>query len=98
MRFLNHRCRLSSLHGLDQPQKNAVIKGSFESWLVGFISELNIRSERDMVGGGDFDAIIAWMNRRFLATPSERIGSRARSGYGTGKKGCQAIVGGKNPI
>ena len=58
-------------------RKNAVIKGSFESWLVGFISELNIRSERDMVGGGDFDAIIAWMDQRCLTTPSDRIGIAA---------------------
>src|SRR5439155_9771011 len=28
-------------------KKNAVVKGSFESWLVGFISGLNISGERD---------------------------------------------------
>ena len=26
-----------------------------------------------MIGGGDFDAIVEWMDRRCLATPSERI-------------------------
>jgi hypothetical protein len=26
-----------------------------------------------MVGGGDFDAIIAWMEHRCLTTPSDRI-------------------------
>ena len=46
--------------------KNAVVKGSFESWLVGFISGLNVSGERDMVGGGDFDAIIEWMDKRCL--------------------------------
>jgi hypothetical protein len=58
-------------------KKNAVVKGSFESWLVGFISGLNISGERDIVGGGDFDAITAWMDKRCLATPSERIGIAA---------------------
>jgi hypothetical protein len=58
-------------------KKNAVVKGSFESWLVGFISGLNISGERDMVGGGDFDAIIAWMDQRCLTTPSDRIGIAA---------------------
>ena len=57
--------------------KNAVVKGSFESWLVGFISGLNVSGERDMVGGGDFDAIIEWMDKRCLATPSDRIGIAA---------------------
>jgi hypothetical protein len=57
--------------------KNAVVKGSFESWLVGFISGLNISGERDMVGSGDFDAIIGWMDQRCLATPSDRIGIAA---------------------
>jgi hypothetical protein len=51
-------------------KKNAVVKGSFESWL-------NISGERDMVGGGDFDAIIAWMDHRCLTTPSDRIGIAA---------------------
>src|SRR3979411_2419582 len=37
---------------------NAVVKGSFESWLVGFISGLNVGGERDMVGGCEFDGII----------------------------------------
>lgn len=58
-------------------KKNAVVKGSFESWLVGFISGLNISGERDMVGGGDFDAIIAWMDHRCLTAPSDRIGIAA---------------------
>ena len=58
-------------------KKNAVVKGSFESWLVGFISGLNISGERDIVGGGDFDAIISWMDQRCLATPSDRIGIAA---------------------
>ena len=58
-------------------KKNAVVKGSFESWLVGFISGLNVSGERDMVGGGDFDAIIEWMDKRCLAMPSDRIGIAA---------------------
>ena len=58
-------------------KKNAIIKGSFESWLVGFISGLNISGERDMIGGGDFVAIIAWMDQRCLTTPSDRIGIAA---------------------
>lgn len=58
-------------------KKNPVVKGSFESWLVGFISGLNVSGERDMVGGGDFDAVIEWMDKRCSATPSERIGIAA---------------------
>ena len=58
-------------------KKNAVVKGSFESWLVGFISGLNISGERDMVGGGDFDEIIAWMDLRCLTPPSDRLGIAA---------------------
>ena len=58
-------------------KKNAVIKGSFESWLVGFISGLNVSGERDMIGGGEFDAIIKWMDQRCLTTPSDRIGIAA---------------------
>ena len=58
-------------------KKNTIVKGSFESWLVGFISGLNISGERDIVGGGDFDAIVSWMDQRCLATPSERIGIAA---------------------
>jgi hypothetical protein len=57
--------------------KSPVVKGSFESWLVGFISGLNVSGERDMIGGGDFDAIIKWMDKRCLAMPSERIGIAA---------------------
>jgi hypothetical protein len=30
-----------------------------------------------MIGGGDFDAIIKWMDKRCLAMPSERIGIAA---------------------
>ena len=76
-------------------KKNAVVKGSFESWLVGFISGLNISGERDMVGGGDFDAIIAgWIN---AASPLRRTNRYrgARSGYGAGKESRQAIADGK---
>jgi len=58
-------------------KRNAVVKGSFESWLVGFISGLNISGERDMVGAGDFDAIIDWMDQRCRTTPSDRIGIAA---------------------
>jgi hypothetical protein len=58
-------------------KKNPVVKGSFESWLVGFISGLNVSGERDMIGGSDFDAIIEWMDKRCAATPSERIGIAA---------------------
>jgi hypothetical protein len=57
--------------------KNAVVKGSFENWLVGFISGLNVSGARDMIGGGDFDAIIQWMDKRCLETPVERIGIAA---------------------
>jgi hypothetical protein len=57
--------------------KNAVVKGSFENWLVGFISGLNVSGARDMIGGGDFDAIIQWMDKRCLQTPAERIGIAA---------------------
>jgi hypothetical protein len=58
-------------------EKNPVVKGSFESWLVGFISGLNVSWERDMIGGGDFDSIVAWMDTRRRATPSDRIGIAA---------------------
>ena len=58
-------------------KKNLVVKGSFESWLVGFISGLNVSGERDMIGGGDFDSIVAWMDDRCRATPSDRIGIAA---------------------
>lgn len=58
-------------------KKNAVVRGSFENWLVGFMSGLNVSGERDMIGGGDFDAIIDWMDRRCLQTPAERIGIAA---------------------
>jgi hypothetical protein len=58
-------------------KKNAVVRGSFENWLVGFISGLNVSGARDIIGGGDFDAIIEWMDKGCLATPSERIGIAA---------------------
>ena len=54
-------------------KKNPVVKGSFESWLVGFISGLNVSGERNMIGGGDFDSIVAWMDDRCRATPGDRI-------------------------
>jgi hypothetical protein len=74
-RFLNHQRETCT--AWTNRKRNAVVKGSFESWLVGFISGLNISGERDMVGGGDFDAIIAWMDQRCLTTPSDRIGIAA---------------------
>ena len=58
-------------------KKNAVVKGSFESWLVGFISGLNISGERDMVGGGDFDAIISVDGSTLPGDPFGRIGIAA---------------------
>jgi hypothetical protein len=58
-------------------KKNPVVKGSFESWLVGFISGLNVSGERDMIGGGDFDAIINWMDSRCLIAPGDTIGIAA---------------------
>ena len=59
---------------------------------------LNISGERDMVGGGDFDAIIAWMDRRCLTTPSDRIGIAALDlGMELAKEGCPAIAGGEGP-
>jgi hypothetical protein len=53
--FVNHRRRLSN-HARRGPieKRNAIVKGSFESGWVGFISGLNISGERDIVGGGDF--------------------------------------------
>ena len=63
-RFLNHRRGLSNLHGVDQPQKECGRQRKL--WILAgwIISGLNISGERDMVGGGDFDAIIAWMDHR----------------------------------
>jgi hypothetical protein len=70
-------------------EKNPVVKGSFESWLVGFISGLNVSWERDMIGGGDFDSIVAWMDTRRRATPSDRIGIAALDlGMELAKKGA----------
>ncbi|WP_249163574.1 hypothetical protein, partial [Bradyrhizobium diazoefficiens] len=37
--------------------KSVVVKGVFESWVVGFISGLNVSGDREIVGGGDFAAI-----------------------------------------
>jgi hypothetical protein len=54
--------------------KSTVIKGAFESWVVGFISALNISGDRELVGGGDFTSIVAWMDRRCKSTPSAQIG------------------------
>ncbi|MET4515863.1 hypothetical protein [Bradyrhizobium sp. I1.7.5] len=55
-------------------KKNAVVKGAFESWVVGFISGLNVSADREIVGGGDFSAIVAWMDRRCLSVPTSQIG------------------------
>jgi hypothetical protein len=76
-RFYPRGGRVSNLHGMDEQGEKPVVKGSFESWLVGFISGLNVSWERDMIGGGDFDSIVAWMDTRRRATPSDRIGIAA---------------------
>ncbi|WP_228747752.1 hypothetical protein [Bradyrhizobium sp. BR 10289] len=57
--------------------KNAVVKGAFESWVVGFISGLNVSSDREIIGGGDFLAIVAWMDRRCKSSPTDQIGIAA---------------------
>jgi hypothetical protein len=57
--------------------KNAVVKGAFESWVVGFISGLNVSGDREIVGGGDFTAIIAWMDQRCRSRPTDQIGIAA---------------------
>jgi hypothetical protein len=54
--------------------KSAIVKSEFESWVVGFISGLNVSGDREIVGGGDFAAIVAWMDRRCRSNPSEQIG------------------------
>lgn len=58
-------------------KKSAVVKGSFEAWVVGFISGLNVSGDREIVGGGDLDAIVAWMDQRCLTAPSQQIGIAA---------------------
>jgi hypothetical protein len=57
--------------------KNAVVKGAFESWVVGFISGLNVSGDREIVAGGDFTAIIAWMDQRCKSNPTDQIGIAA---------------------
>lgn len=57
--------------------RNAFIKGAFESWVMGFISGLNVSGNREIVGGGDFTAIVAWMGRRCLSKPTDQIGVAA---------------------
>ena len=56
--------------------KNAVVKGAFESWAVGFISGLNVSGDREIVGGGDFTAIIAWMDQRCRSRPTDKLESQ----------------------
>src|SRR3954447_23108780 len=58
-------------------KKNPVVKAAFESWVVGFVSGLNVSAEREIVGGGDFTAIVAWMDRRCVSRPSDQIGIAA---------------------
>jgi hypothetical protein len=57
--------------------KSAVVKGAFESWVVGFISGLNVSGDREIVGGGDFTAIVAWMDQRCRSRPTDQIGIAA---------------------
>jgi len=40
---------------------------------MGFVSGLNVSGDRDIVGGGDFSAIVAWMDRRCRTNPSDQI-------------------------
>ncbi|KRQ94836.1 hypothetical protein CQ12_04795 [Bradyrhizobium jicamae] len=75
-------------------KKNAVVKGSFESWLIGFISGLNINGERDMVGGGDLDAIITWMDRRCLAP---QTGKQAALDPGPPPTACWRALHSRSP-
>lgn len=58
-------------------KKNPVVKAAFESWVVGFVSGLNVSTEREIVGEGDFIAIVAWMDRRCVSRPSDQIGIAA---------------------
>ncbi|MCD9887324.1 hypothetical protein LUI11_31600 [Bradyrhizobium diazoefficiens] len=57
--------------------KSVVVKGVFESWVVGFISGLNVSGDREIVGGGDFAAIVGWMDRRCKSHPADQIGIAA---------------------
>lgn len=57
--------------------KNTLVKGAFESWVVGFISGLNVSGDREIVGGGDFTAIVAWMDQRCKSNPTDQIGIAA---------------------
>jgi hypothetical protein len=57
--------------------KNAVVKGAFESWVAGFVSGLNVSGDREIVGGGDFAAIVAWMDQRCKSHPTDQIGIAA---------------------
>ena len=44
-------------------KKNAIVKGSFEAWLVELVSGLYVSGERDIIGGGDFDVLKhGWTN------------------------------------
>ncbi|WP_369722544.1 hypothetical protein AB8Z38_00365 [Bradyrhizobium sp. LLZ17] len=58
-------------------KKNPVVKEAFESWVMGFVSGLNVSGDREIVGGGDFSAIVAWMDRRCSSNPSDQIGVAA---------------------
>lgn len=58
-------------------KKNPVVKAAFESWVVGFVSGLNVGAEREIVGGGDFTAIVAWMDRRCKSNSLDQIGVAA---------------------
>lgn len=58
-------------------KKNPVVKAAFESWVVGFVSGLNVGAEREIVGGGDFTAIVAWMDRRCKSSSLDPIGVAA---------------------
>lgn len=57
--------------------KSAIVKGALESWVVGFISGLNISGDRELIGGGDLGAIVAWMEQRCKAKPTDQIGVAA---------------------
>jgi hypothetical protein len=58
-------------------KKNPVVKGSFESWLVGFISGPNVSGDLEMIGGQDFNAMTEWVDERCLAHPADTIGIAA---------------------
>lgn len=58
-------------------KKNPVVKAAFESWVVGFVSGLNVGAEREIVGGGDFTAIVAWMDWRCKSNSLDQIGVAA---------------------